>query len=247
MKNFLRVAISCIFLVYIGGIRPIEAQRDISIRLEKELNKQKDSDFTSLMSKGNAEKIESKHKRFLDLFPNAKWVIKSKRLLADNKSIVEINITGQRQAGEHKFSLESKQKIELKTKNNRIIDQKLISEYAMLSSGEKKLGILLKIPDEVLTGTEYDADIIFEKPLDEAILAGGMAMVSQEEIRKQISPIIELEPIMGGGLFKSIKAPLNTGNQYIAALITHPDGIISVTKTVKVVTEKSKYSLNKGN
>ncbi len=48
-----------------------------------------------------------------------------------------------------------------------------------------------------------------------------------------------LSPMGGGGLFKSVKAPLNEGVQTWAALLAHPDGLISVTKKVRVVSDES--------
>ena len=43
-----------------------------------------------------------------------------------------------------------------------------------------------------------------------------------------------------GGLFKSVKAPQSPGIQRWSALLAHPKGIISVTKMVKVVSNKEK-------
>ena len=39
--------------------------------------------------------------------------------------------------------------------------------------------------------------------------------------------------------FKSVKAPLKPGIQNWAALLVHPDGVISITKMVKVVSIES--------
>ena len=46
--------------------------------------------------------------------------------------------------------------------------------------------------------------------------------------------MIDLYPLGSGGLFKSVQAPLTPGKQILVALITHPKGIISITKIVQV-------------
>ena len=53
------------------------------------------------------------------------------------------------------------------------------------------------------------------------------------------SPYIDLAPIGSGGLFKIVRAPLNPSTQTWAAVIVHPDGLISITKKVNVVSELS--------
>ena len=43
-----------------------------------------------------------------------------------------------------------------------------------------------------------------------------------------------IKPNQSGGLFKYIQAPLEPGFQTISAIITHPEGIYSITKKIKV-------------
>ena len=43
-----------------------------------------------------------------------------------------------------------------------------------------------------------------------------------------------IKPDQSGGLFKYIQAPLEPGYQTISAIITHPEGIYSITKKIKV-------------
>jgi hypothetical protein len=44
-------------------------------------------------------------------------------------------------------------------------------------------------------------------------------------------------------LFKSVKAPYQPGSQTWAALVVHPEGVITVTKRVRVVSDKSQLRL----
>ena len=59
------------------------------------------------------------------------------------------------------------------------------------------------------------------------------------KIDNKLSPNIELSPMGSGGLFKTVQAPLKPGKQKWAALIAHPDGLVSITKMVRVVSNKS--------
>jgi hypothetical protein len=43
----------------------------------------------------------------------------------------------------------------------------------------------------------------------------------------------------GGGLFKSVQAPFQPGVQTWAAMLVHPDGVVTVTKRVRVVSDRS--------
>ena len=75
------------------------------------------------------------------------------------------------------------------------------------------------------------------------MIIGGLIPITKEQIKSQVSPPIELAPLGGGGLFKSVKAPLKPGVQNWAALIAHPKGLISITKMVRVVELESEIKL----
>ena len=66
--------------------------------------------------------------------------------------------------------------------------------------------------------------------------------LEQEQLSEQVlvqeSPDIQLQPLGGGGLFKSVQAPFQPGIQTWAALLVHPEGVVSVSKQVRVVDDK---------
>ena len=95
----------------------------------------------------------------------------------------------------------------------------------MLTSASKPLPISLLIPDTVLTGSRYDVDVVVDQPLGKSLLAGGLISVTPQQVLEQKSPDIQLEPLGGGGLFKSVQAPFQPGSQVWAALLVHPDGV----------------------
>ncbi|WP_320666480.1 hypothetical protein [Prochlorococcus sp. MIT 1307] len=151
----------------------------------------------------------------------------------------EILIKGQKQLEDIHYFMEAKQLLDVKTMQGRIIDQKLISEQTIVQKGNNYLPITVNIPETVLTGANYDVDIILEKPLGNAMIAGGLSNITAKQISNKSTPNIKLKPLGGGGLFKSVKAPLNVGIQNWAAILAHPDSLISITKRVSVVSEKS--------
>ena len=140
--------------------------------------------------------------------------------------------------------IDSKQILEIEIAKGKIAREKVISLQTIIQASNIPLPIILNIPQVALTGTKYDFDIIVEKPLGNSILAGGLTAVTPEQIQGNISPNIHLSQLGGGGLFKSVKAPLKPGMQHWAAVIAHPEGIIKVTKTVKIVSNKSEIISN---
>jgi hypothetical protein len=80
--------------------------------------------------------------------------------------------------------------------------------------------------------------VIFDEPLDGALVAGGITAVSGDQLAAMDSPAIELGALGGGGLFKTVQAPLTPGSQMWAVLLVHPDGIVSASKRVRVVSER---------
>ena len=49
-------------------------------------------------------------------------------------------------------------------------------------------------------------------------------------------PDLPLAPQAGGGLFKSVQAPQQPGSQTWAVMLVHPDGVVTATKRVRVVS-----------
>ena len=120
--------------------------------------------------------------------------------------------------------------------NDKIVEQQILSDYSILQSGSNNIEITIGIPDSVLTGSKYDIDIIINEPLEETIIAGGLIPLKLKEYENNKYNDIELKPMASGGLFKSVRVPLEPGTQTWAALIAHPQGLISVTKMVRIVS-----------
>ena len=213
-----------------GGRKDIEI---LSNNLEKALNNKQESIFQKLFINKDAEKLQSEYKNFLAKFPNAKWEITPKGINKEGNNIMEVFIQADKIIGDYKYNLNSTQIIIVEQNQGKVLSHSIVSQTSIMNSSAKELKINLAIPNKVLTGSKYDVDIILKEPLGDSIIAGGLIEISQEN-DQAISPYIHLSPISAGGIFRSVKAPLKPGKQKLAALIAHPDGLIAVTKIIKV-------------
>ena len=209
----------------------------LSRKLEKILNEKNKEDLYKLFSNEIAKEIENKYNTFIKEFPSAKWEIKSINKANNDFKSIDILVTGEKQFGNHTYSLISNQKLELLTKDGKIIKENIISDYSILNTNKDNINLIIGIPDVVLTGSKYDIDLIIEEPLKERIIAGGLISLNNKSDDLNPNKKIELEPLGSGGLFKSVRAPYQPGNQRWAAIIAHPEGILSITKNVKIVSE----------
>ncbi len=207
----------------------------LSKKLEKILNEKNQEELYQVFSNEIAKQIEEKYNQFIKEFPSAKWQISNLNNPKDNLHSIDILVTGRKQFGDHTYYLKSNQKLNLIIMNGRIVKEDIFSDYSILNTNKENLNLTLGMPNVVLTGSKYDIDIIIKEPLKERIIAGGLIELNSKSDahNKQI----ELEPIGSGGLFKSVRAPYQPGNQRWAAIIAHPEGIISITKNVRVVSK----------
>ena len=213
-------------------------------RLEEALNSSSNKALANLFKGELAAELQLRHRRLKIRFPDARWTLKPSRELVDGRSTLEVLITGSRKSQGQKYNFESKQILALRTINEKVVDQELLFEESILRTDKELIPITLQIPDAVLTGSRYDIDVLFDKPLGDSMLAAGLIDITSQQMFEDKNPAILLAPMHGGGLFKSVSAPLNPGRQTWAILLTHTDGIISVTKLVRVVASEEELAIN---
>ena len=158
--------------------------------------------------------------------------------MRDGQPTVTLRVDGTRRLGGTTYRLEAEQQLALQSDGTRINGQTVLRERSLLRSGDKPLPVSLLIPDAVLTGQRYDVDVIFDDPLDGALAAGGITAITPQQQAAMVSPSMELGALGGGGLFKTVQAPQSPGSQTWAVLLVHPDGIVSATKRVRVVSDR---------
>ena len=243
----LRVALTASLLLNISSQPPLHAEslatQSIAKDLERALNKKDISTLEAIAPQEDQLDLASRYKVLLAIFPNARWKIKEVNPLKNGKNALRVSLTGDKTIKGEKYTLEAIQLIGVRTFGNKIIEQEVLEEQAIIQNSEPPLPISINVPSAVLTGTTYDFDIVLNKPLGDTMIIGGLIPITTEQIKSQISPPIELEPLGGGGLFKSVKAPLKAGVQNWAAVIVHPEGLISITKRVRIVEVESEIKL----
>jgi hypothetical protein len=176
-------------------------------------------------------------------FPDASWQVSPGSTLKDGRATTEVNVRGSRQQGAYKFFFEASQTLVLGSSGDHFNSQEVIQESSTLRSGDPNLKVSLLIPDAVLTGQRYDLDVVFDDPLNGAVVAGAIKPVSVSELLRMQAPDLQLEALGGGGLFKSVQAPFQPGSQTWAVLLVHPKGIVAASKQVRVVASKTELKL----
>ena len=205
----------------------------LSNQLEEILNERKDNLLKEVFLRQSFYKFNKQSLAFRNKYKDSKWSIKMTRNDQKN-SILDVKIKSTRTIGDQVYNLNTKQTVEIETYKNKIKNYKVIDEESILSSQESPLIVKIISPDKVLTGERYEINLIIENPLDDSLTAGGMIILKNNEKMNLSNDLFSIIPNQSGGLFKYIQAPLEPGSQIISAIITHPKGIYSFTKKIKV-------------
>ena len=221
------------------AVRAAPTPEELAGRLEQALNSADRDRVEALMAPDQRELLAPRLLRFSQRFPDARWRLTAGAALPDGRFPLALRVTGTVENEGLTFSLKADQQLVLSTEAGLITAQERIQDQTVLVSASSPLPLTLLIPDAVLTGARYDVYVVLTEPLGDALVAAGLTALTPEQVRDQRSPDIQLEPMGGGGLFKSVQAPFEPGVQTWAAMLVHPDGVITVTKQVRVVEERS--------
>ena len=205
----------------------------LSNRLEEILNLRNNKSIKNIFLQKSFNKFNKHYQEFKVKYKDAKWSIQPIRNYK-NKSILAINIIATREIHDQVYTLHSKQKVMVETDKNKIRGYEVINEESTLKSQNSSLEITFVSPENVLTGEKYEVNLIIEKPLDKSLTASGIIILKNEKNMNISNVIYGIMPNQSGGLFKYIQAPIQPGIQTISAIITHPEGIYSITKKIKV-------------
>jgi len=202
-------------------------------QLEGHLNQREDNLLKELFMHKSFNLFNKQYLDFRKKYKNAKWSIQP--ISNDqNKSFLDIKIISTREINDQIFDLHTKQTVKLETYKNKIKGYEVINEESILNSKKSPLIVKIVSPDKVLTGEKYEMNLIIENPLDNSLTASGMIVLKNEDNLNISNDFFGIKPNQSGGLFKYIQAPLKPGSQTISAIITHPEGIYSITKKIKV-------------
>ena len=180
--------------------------------------------------------LTQRYERFRQYFPKVNWRVEQAAPLSDGRETLLLRVSGDAESNGLRYRLEAAERIAIRLDSGRIVDQELIAHESLLRSGEPPVAVTLHIPDAVLTGGRYDIDLIVEEPLGEALVAAGLIDATPQLVEDQMLPNVRLEPMGGGGLFKSVQAPQVPGSQTWILMLVHPDGLVTATRQVRVVS-----------
>ena len=203
--------------------------------IEAELNQRNFVKLEKYFDKNQKIYFKNKFLKLIKEFPDAKWeIIKSKSINA-NQHKLDLKLYGSKNLNGQKFKLESSYNIIFILDNGLIKQSNIQNNLTTIRSDDNQIDIKISIPDEVLTGSKYDLDIILNQPLGETIIAGGIKEYQEGSLLNQS---IRLEPLASGGIFKVSRAPLIPGIQVWTGIIAHPNGLVSFTKSVNIIGDK---------
>ncbi len=208
---------------------------DFIRNLENSLNK-RDLEFIRKNFRNDENKnIPKQFSKIIKDFPDSKWTIKRLKSNIPNKEILRIKVLGKKIVnGEEIHILESNFDYLFSIVNGKIDEGIIKNLFTTIRTDNNKIDIIFKIPDEVLTGSKYDIDIILNKPLEEVIIAGA---IKPHQVNSLFEQEILLEPLVSGGIFKMTRAPTKPGIQLWSGIIAHPLGMITFTKSINIVDQ----------
>ena len=200
--------------------------------IETELNERNFAVLEKYFDKNEKIEFKSKFFKLIREFPDAKWEVINSKSINPNQHKLDMKLYGSKNLNGKNFKLESIFICTLSLDNGLIKQINIENNLSTIRSDENQIDIKIQIPDKVLTGSKYDIDIVLNQPLEEKIIAGGIKEYQEGKLFNQSIP---LEPLATGGIFKVSRAPLVPGIQTWTGIIAHPSGLISFTKTVRVV------------
>lgn len=243
MRRFLGATLVSAMALALSPVDAIEqpgragsAEDTFSHRLQTVLNSGSASAFETVASVDLQPVLAQRYQRFRQDFPEVTWRVETAAPTADGRSTLTLRVRGAAESEGLIYDLQATEQIAIRLEGGQLVEQELLAQQSLLRSGERPLAVNLVIPDVVLTGSRYDVDLVVEEPLGKALVAGGLIDLTDEQLTAQIRPNVPLAPLGGGGLFKSVQAPQQPGSQTWAVMLVHPDGVVTATKRVRVVS-----------
>jgi hypothetical protein len=206
-------------------------------RLQTALNSGSEQGLEAVVAPALLPMLARRYQAFRNDFPVVNWAVQPAEPLADGRSTFVVTVNGATTAQGLGYQLQSEERLAIRTDAGRLVAQDVISQESLLRSGKRPLQVSMGIPDVVLTGSSYDIDLIVDEPLGQAIVVGGLIELTDQQLTTLSQPNLRLTPLAGGGLFKRVQAPQRPGSQTWALMLVHPDGVVTATKRVQIVSD----------
>ena len=213
-----------------------QASGSFAQRLQAALNTGSEQDLGAVVAPELLPTLARRYQAFRNDFPGLAWAVRPAAPLADGRSTFLVTVNGATTVQGVSYQLQSEERLAIRAEAGRLVAQDVIWQESLLRSGKRPLQVTMGIPDVVLTGSRYDIDLIVDEPLGQAMLAGGLIELTDQQLATLSRPNLQLAPLGGGGLFKSVQAPQRPGSQTWALMLVHPDGVVTATKRVQIVS-----------
>jgi len=170
-------------------------------------------------------------------YPNLKYRTELKAWKRDGNTIVADTITyitGTKKEGDREFKLNAQLEARQRIENQKIISQEILNERSQLTSGANPPTLKVNLPAEVQSGQEFAFDAVVQEPLGDDLLMGAAL---EEAIKPEgflNTTTANLEPLNSGGIFKVGKAPNNSEQHWLSAIVVRHDGMTLVTQRLRI-------------
>ncbi len=209
-----------------------DLNKNLLVELENGLNDRNIISIEKYFDRKELSKLNKKFIKTINQFPNAKWKLKDLSSAKENHQKIRINLIGSKFIENKKYHLNSNFNFIFTLENGIIKNSRINNQLTTIRNDNNIIKLDISIPEKVLTGSNYNIDIIVNNPLDNIAIAGGLKQHLEGDIFNQT---ISLEPLATGGIFRVTRAPIKPGTQVWTGLIAHPKGIVTFTKSVEIV------------
>lgn len=218
------------------------AEAGYSTRLEMALNSRDRAGLATLVGPQLQARLQRRFDRFDAEFPQSSWSVDWLESSADARPRLRVSVKGIGRSDGLIYRLQASQTLAVRLDGGVMVEEEVLDDRSLLRSGTARLPVSVRMPEAVLTGSRYDIDVVLDEPLGPAVVAGGLVALTERQSIDQLRPTIQLEPLGGGGLFKRVQAPQSPGVQTWAVMLVHPDGLVTSTQRVNVVSSKAELA-----
>ncbi|MBM0743742.1 nuclear transport factor 2 family protein [Phormidium sp. CLA17] len=144
-------------------------------------------------------------------------------------------ITGTFQEGDREYKLDSTLESRQRIENQKVVRQEIVNERSQITSGSNPPTLKLNVPNQVNRGQNFSFDAIVQEPLGDDLLLGAALEETIKPSGYLNATTVDLEPLNSGGIFKVGKAPTNSEQHWLSAVVVRHDGITMVTQRLRIV------------
>lgn len=159
------------------------------------------------------------------------WQVEGQGIVAETVTY----ITGVEQLTDREMALTATMRSRQRYESKKIVRQEILAETSQLTTGKNPPKIDVKLPDRIRSGEEFSFDAIVLEPLGNNLLIGSALEEPIQADSYLTPPLVKLEALPAGGIFKVGKAAAGQNGSWISAIVVRQDGITMITKRMQIV------------